>query len=153
MASHEHLTVTGRITDVFAHRFVVDIGDRRILADLTPKGAERIVLSVGDSVTLSGEQKPSELKVESIRKDGAERIWSDREAHHHDDDADPTRAVTAAKKLGFSVLGMPRRKPRHFEVLARASDGRLYELHVELDGRLRKQKDADPSKWGAEAAA
>ena len=49
-------------------------------------------------------------------------------------------------------MGEPRRKPKHFEILGRDAAGDLVELHVELEGTLRKTRpvdDADP-KWQAE---
>src|SRR5450755_73673 len=56
-------TLQGEVADIFAHRFVVKTGSNKVLADLTPKGAEQIALHKGDRVMLSGEMKPSELKV------------------------------------------------------------------------------------------
>ena len=43
-------------------------------------------------------------------------------------------------KLGagdFKVLGGPRRKPKHIEVLGRRK-GEVCELHIEFEGRIRK---------------
>jgi hypothetical protein len=76
--------------------------------------------------------------------------------HHHDhhEPADPKVAVSAAKAEGFKVLGAPRRKPKHFEVLG-LKKGKASELHIELDGQIRKSKpvDKDDHKWSEELRA
>jgi hypothetical protein len=53
---------------------------------------------------------------------------------------------------GFTVLGSPRRKPKHFEILGRDLAGDIVEPHVELDGSLRKTRPVreDDPKWGTE---
>ena len=52
MPDHTHITVTGEVTDIFAHRFVVKTDAGKLLADLGPKGAEQVALRDGDEVTL-----------------------------------------------------------------------------------------------------
>ena len=150
-------TLSGQVTDIFAHRFVVKTERGNRLADLGPKGAEQIGLKIGDRVELLGEMKPSELKVHSIARNGSRPALLEhpRKPHrppHELDDADPKPALKAAEANGFAVLGKPRRKPKHFEILGRDPAGDLVELHVELDGRLRKTRpvlDDDP-KWATE---
>ncbi|UDL90822.1 hypothetical protein LGH82_05890 [Mesorhizobium sp. PAMC28654] len=153
MPHHDALIVTGTITDIFAHRFVVETGCGRIPADLTPKGAEMIALKIGDRVTLSGEMKPSELKVEHYAKEDGETIAIHHKEHHDSDiQAEPNAAIREAEAKGYAVLGEPRRKPKHFEILGRSRDGGLHELHLELDGHLRKAKPvlATDPKWAAD---
>jgi hypothetical protein len=159
MPHHHRATISGTITDVFLHRFVVQSKESKFLADLGPKGLERFPLVIGDEVTLDGEIKPSELKVMSIAKKGGEPVEIDhkkpheREDHdHHNRPAvDPTIALEGAKEAGFNPLGQPRCKPKHFEVLA-TKEGRSVELHIELDGRIRKEKPVhvDDPKWADE---
>ena len=72
MPDHKHIKIGGTITDVFAHRFVVETVEGRILADLGPKGAGSFTLKPGLEIVVEGEMKPSELKVDRIsRKGGA----------------------------------------------------------------------------------
>ena len=149
MHEHSAMTVSGRITHIFGHRFVVQTSQGPILADITPKGLEQVELHVGDNVELLGEQKPSELKV--IRFTGAGRtihVEHKKKHHEHYGDADPTDALRAVKAAGFATRGAPRRKPKHYEVLGER-DARFTELHVELDGRIRKTKPVDrhDPKW------
>lgn len=138
------VTVSGKILHVFAHRFVVQAGASVWLADVTPKGIEKVSLAVGDEVTLEGEMKPSELKVERLTRGGRTVEIGHGPPHggphhHHHEPADPAIAVKAARAAGYEPIGDPRRKPRHFELLARR-DGEAVELHIELDGHIRKIK-------------
>lgn len=149
MPHHETVTVAGKITHVFGHRFVVQADHEPVLADITPKGLEQIELRLGDSVELTGEKKPSELKVTQFTRDGRTVTIAHKEKHHeHHGDADPKVALKAARAAGFATLGEPRRKPKHFEVLGER-DARFTELHIELDGHIRKMKPVDrhDPKW------
>lgn len=146
---HDHVKLAGKITHVFAHRFVVKTAEGAILADVTPHGAEIVKLRIGDDVALEGERKPSELKVTRFTRGGqsVEIEHKKKHDHHHHDDADPKVAIRAVRAAGFEPIGEPRRKPKHFEVLG-LRNGRHSELHVELDGRIRKTKPIDDGhKW------
>jgi hypothetical protein len=150
MPHHESRTISRAITHVFAHRFVIRAEQGDVLADITPKGAEQIKLRVKDMVTCEGEMKPSELKVTRLTR-GGETIGIEHKKKPHEDHhvpADPAVALSAARAAGFAVLGSPRRKPKHFEVLGKR-EGALNELHIELDGQIRKLKPVDQNdqKW------
>ena len=151
MPHHPKKTATGKVTHIFAHRFVLDTADGAILGDLTPHGHDRITLKVGDAIAIEGEMKPSELKVSRIIR-GKETIAIEHDKHgpHDHAPADPQIVLKAAKTAGYETVGQPRRKPKHFEVLGRR-DGKLEELHIELDGHIRKSKpaSADDPKWSA----
>ena len=164
MPHHEHLKVEGRIADVFAHRFTIERADgSRVLADLGPKGAEAFALEPGLAIVASGEMKPSELKVERIAKQGGSPIEIEHKKkhehgpghrgpdHHDHGPADPQVALRAVTAAGLHPLGEPRRKPKHFEVLARKGKA-FVECHVELDGHIRKEKPVphDDHKWAHE---
>ena len=157
---HHHATVSGKILHVIAHRFVVQTKNGAILADLTPKGLERVTLKVGDTVSLDGEMKPTELKVSRLVLDGRtvtiehgkpHHHHPHHDDHHHEHDhgpADPEIVLRAARAAGYEPAAKPRRKPKHFEVLGEHR-GRYTELHIELDGHIRKSKptDRDDPKW------
>ena len=166
MPHHERREVAGEIVDVFVHRFTIETGTGRVLADLGPKGAEAFPLAPGQRVVACGEMKPSELKVDRISREGepavviAHKKPHEHDPHHHDphhhgphqhEPADPKLALSAVAAVGLLPLGEPRRKPKHFEVLARK--GRQFvECHVELDGHIRKEKPVphDDHKWAHE---
>jgi len=157
MPDHHISTVSGKITHVFGHRFVVQTSHGAVLADVTPKGLEQFALHVGDDVSLSGEQKPSELKVTQFSRGGKTFAIEHRNKPHEHHDrapAEPRIALKAARAAGYETLGEPRRKPKHFEVLGRR-DRQLTELHIELDGHIRKEKPVahDDPKWSEAARA
>lgn len=160
MPPHDHATASGTVTHLFGHRFVLKAKKGDLLADLTPKGRDQIALRIGDTVTIEGEMKPTELKVERLTRAGKSIVIEHHHPphhhpphhhehdHHHHPDADPAIARQAAQEAGFKVLGTPRRKPKHFEVLGKRR-GKFAELHIELDGHIRKSKpvEADDPKW------
>jgi hypothetical protein len=148
MPDHRTISVSGKITHVFGHRFVVETSQGPVLADLTPKGAEQHAVRVGEVVSLSGEMKPSELKVSRLTAGKATITIDHKKPHDHHLHAEPADAIRAARDAVFEPLGQPRRKPKHFEVLARR-DHQLTELHIELNGNILKMKpveNGDP-KW------
>src|ERR1700742_4262599 len=109
---------TGKITHVFAHRFVVETAKGAVLADVTPHGAEAVTLRPGAEVTLEGEMKPSELKVFRFTCEGKSTTIEHKKKHrdhhdHHDARAAPELARPGARKAGFEPVGEPRRKPKH----------------------------------------
>lgn len=149
MPDHHTTSISGKITHVFGHRFVVETRHGAVLADITPKGLEQCALRIGDSVDLSGEMKPSELKVSRfVSGKTAIIIEHKKKPHEHHHPSEPRDALKAARAAGFETLGEPRRKPKHFEVLGRRNH-QLTELHIELDGHIRKMKPVDglDPKW------
>jgi hypothetical protein len=149
MPDHHTIAITGKITHVFGHRFVVETDRGAVLADLTPKGVEQHSLRIGEVVNLQGEMKPSELKVSRLTAGKTTiTIEHKKKPLDHHPHAEPGDALRAAREAGFEPLGQPCRKPKHFEVLGRRHD-RLTELHIELDGHIRKMRpveNTDP-KW------
>ncbi len=51
------------------------------------------------------------------------------------------------KAEGWVYQQEPRRRPKHFEVLARQGGGPWTELHVDFAGTVYKRKPADVEKW------
>jgi hypothetical protein len=146
---HERSRLSGKITHIFAHRFVVQTSRGAVLADVMPHGVVAAELRIGADVELEGEQKPSELKVMRFTCNGAIVEIEHKKKHDHDhhEPVDPEIAIGAARAAGFEPIGKPRRKPKHFEVASRRN-GQDYELHIELGGRIRK---ARPVGDGSEA--
>lgn len=157
MPHHETIALSGVVQHVFAHRFTLQSGDQTHLADLGPKGVEAFPLIAGALVTLEGERRPSEIKVTRIGAEGRDPVRIEHKKPHHgpgpaparsDAAADPARALSAVIRAGWAVTGEPRRRPKHFEVLARQGEGEWRELHVDFAGSIYKQKLADLAKWG-----
>jgi hypothetical protein len=158
MPHHDLVALTGTIEHVFAHRFTLAADGKIYLADLTPKGLEAFPLSEGLDVSLEGERRPSEIKVTRIASQGRESVRIEHRKPHHppghkhaDVPGDPTRVLGAVRDAGWVHEQKPRRKPRHFEVLARQADGPWTELHVDFAGTIYKRKPADAEKWGLAA--
>jgi hypothetical protein len=114
MSDDDQTTLAGEVTDIFAHRFVVRTEAGKVPADLGPNGAEQIALREGDRVTLSGEMKPSEIKVRAISKDGGPTVVIQHKRPSADDphDADPKHALETAEANGFAVVAGPTRWTR-----------------------------------------
>ena len=151
MPDQETVTFTGRVTDIFAHRFVLETSaGKRILADLGPKGADMFPLTHGRQVDLVGEMKASEVKVSGIAQTGQDLVAIGHKKNEHGH-GDPEAAARATKAAGFEMVGDPRRKPEHFEVLGRR-DGAYFECHVAFDGTIRKEKpvEATDGKWSSD---
>jgi hypothetical protein len=149
---HPRIVAVGEITHVFAHRFVLQTNSKALLADLTPHGLEAFGPRVGDRVAIEGEQKPSEIKVCKLERNGETfEIGDGPRVEHKHAPADPALAIKATTSAGYEVIGEPRRKPKHFEVLGKK--GAMFEeLHIELDGDIRKAKSVSPDdhKWRSE---
>jgi len=152
MPHHPATSLQGRVTDVFAHRFVIETrSGERHLADIGPKGAEAVALRAGDDVTIQGEVHPSEIKVTRLERAGR-TIDIPRPPKPappgQDKQADSIVALDAVKAAGAAVLGAPMQHPRHFEVLGQKGTSYV-EYHVEFDGRIRKEKpvERDDRKW------
>ena len=152
-----HASLKGTVQNLFAHRFTLRTAEGVALADLTPHGLEKIKLVIGDEVTIEGESKPSEIKVSRIgRGDFTLTIEPQKKHEPHeasDREGDPKAAAASVRGAGFEVIGEPRRKPKHFEILGR-KNADLCELHVSLDGSIRHMKPvrSDDAKWQTEVA-
>jgi hypothetical protein len=157
-APHAVRKTSGTVTEVFAHRFVLKTDDGPLLGDLTPHGAAEITLKIGDTIEIEGEQRPSELKVSTVTRDGrtVANAHKPPKPGKHDDHphAAPASAIAAVQAAGYRPVGEPRRKPKHFEILGQSGE-QLHEFHVELDGGIRKSKPvaADDPKWMSDMPA
>ncbi len=146
-------SISGTVTAVFAHRFVVESSDGQFLANIGSETVGRIGLQEGDKVTLKGKRKPSEIKVTELEKGAGKPIRIKRKKEHGHDKRrnyrDPGAAIAAVAREGFEELGELRRKPKHFQILGRSAHGDFTEFQVGFGGAIRKHKPADihQSKW------
>jgi hypothetical protein len=155
MPHHDIISIQGKVVDIFAHRFVVQTKVGKYLADLGPEGAKQVSLEAGDKVVLKGEAKPSEIKISEISRNGGAMFHLEHKMFHLEHKkkpheygpAEPETALNAVRAAGYEIL-------KHFEVLAR-KERTMSELHVELDGHIRKSKPvtADEPKWARELSA
>lgn len=159
MPHHESIALSGIIRHVFAHRFTLEADGKTHLADLGPKGAEAFPLEPDLHVEIQGEQRPSEIKVSRIASAGRGAVEIHHKKphhapghHHHNDHADAAKALEAVAGQGWTPAGEARRKPKHFEILARRGGGAWTELHVDFGGAVYKEKAPDTAKWGSTIA-
>lgn len=140
MADMTEVQLTGMVTDVFARHIILLTPAGRFLAELSPAAAGDMSFSEGDCARLSGEIHGSDVKVTWIA-----RIEADNNA------IEAASALSRLEANGFTVLTEGRHEQTHIEFLiSEDRGGGLFELHTELDGRLRKLKlvhEHDP-KWG-----
>jgi hypothetical protein len=141
---HKHISISGTVTAVFAHRFVIEGKDGKHLADIGPDAVDFVDVQEGDKVTVEGERKPSEIKVTKITKGSDKLIEVEHIKRHQRDGAREHRDSVKAV-----VVGAPRRKAKHFEILRRSPTGEFTGFHVEFDGEIHKKKsaDSDDPKW------
>lgn len=158
MPHNETTALSGTIIHVFAHRFTLEAQGKTYLADLGPKGAQAFSPSPGLPVSLEGERRPSEIKVTRIEATGRAPVFIEHKKPNHglghkhaDVPADVHVVLAAARKAGWEPKGLPRQKPKHFEVLARHGQGAWTELHIDFAGEIYKQKAADAEKWSLAA--
>ncbi len=130
MPHHDTIALSGTITHVFAHRLPWRRKERPIWPISVRSGRKPSPLAPGLPVTLSGERRPSEIKVHANRGAGREPVLIEHKKPNHglghkhgDGPANPRVVLAAALKAGWETRGEPRRKPKHFEVLARQGQG------------------------------
>jgi hypothetical protein len=134
---HSH---NGTVRDVFGHRFVLSTDDGPVLADIGSHAPEGVRLKLGEKVKISGEKTSCEIKVRLFQGGSGDaiKIPSRHKKHAGEDDGDPTLAVNVALDAGYTVVGEAKHKPGHFELKA-TRDGHNYELHIMLNGDIRKE--------------
>lgn len=142
MPHHHTAKISGAVTDIFGHRFVVETSKGKVLADIGPKAADHVALKRGDKVEIEGEEKPTEVKVHRIAVGGRAPV----DAHHgpkhkdHDEnhrDFSDTDACRIAERDGFKILGALTPHKKHFEAKAEY-DGERHDIHVHPDHIMMK---------------
>jgi hypothetical protein len=86
MPERHNTSVSGTVTAVFAHRFVIESKESKYLADIGPDAVKLVDLQEGDKVSVTGERKPSEIKVTEIVKGGGKPIRNAHKKKKHDHD-------------------------------------------------------------------
>ena len=131
----------GTIRDVFGHRFVLSTDDGTILADVGPDAPEGVCPKPGAKVNITGKRTPSEIKVRLFQSGSNETIKIPHKLEKkrtRKEDGDSEAAVKVALGAGYIVEGEPKRKSKHFELQA-IRGGHRYELHIMLNGDIRKE--------------
>jgi len=133
----DNVEIAGKITEVFAHRFVVQTTAGKVLADIGPKAAKTIRLEANVAVRIEGERKASEIKVSRIAIGDGEmqktHHGGPKHDKHHGKPFGPLEASAMARHENYEVVGDLRPHKKHFEATA-TKNGRTFNLHIHRDG-------------------
>lgn len=146
------LRLEGEVREIFGNRVIVEGPAGRVLVETGPDGRSRAALAPGDKVVIDGVQRDGFIHASGVAKSGGPRIELSRGpeagpgerpgARRGGDAAYREDAVLqAVGRAGFRDAKVIDVKKHHAEVAAVSADGKSYELHVEFDGRIRKQED------------
>ncbi len=133
--------LTGRVTEVFGNRLVIDLGGERVLAEPADPAAS-LEARPGDLVRVEGERRGPLVswRTVSVTAQGAPAADAARPARASgNSDADLLRTV---ERLGLKAIDPPLRKRHHIEVLAQTPEGRKLYVSFDRDGRLWEIEDA-----------
>ena len=143
----EPARIVGTVTDVFGPRFVVETATGKVLVDIGPKGADKVVIKQGEKIEIEGDRKQDQLRARRVTLanghayvvDRRGKSWREWLVGKRTPEATGTFSPAEAKKFatekGYRVSGEPVARKRHFTVMA-AKDGKDYELQVYRDGRV-----------------
>ncbi|WP_100962814.1 hypothetical protein [Bosea sp. FBZP-16] len=142
----------GEVREVFGNKVIVEGPAGRTLVETGPEGRVRAPLAPGDKVVVDGMQRDGFVHASAIAKAGGPRIELGRGPDAGPGERPGSRrgadaayradaVIQAVTTAGFRDARVIDVKKHHAEVAAVAADGRSYELHVEFDGRIRKQED------------
>ena len=115
---HPKVNAAGEITHVFGHRFVLKTASKPVLADLTPRGLEVVVSSSAIASPWKASRSRRKSKCPSLNAT-EKHLQSVMVRMTPANQADPAIATKTAENAGYQVIGEPRRKPKHFEVLGK----------------------------------
>jgi hypothetical protein len=106
MPKRSLISVSGTVTAIFGHRFVIQSGDSKHLADIGPDAAGQIRLTEGDDVRVTGERQSSEIKVSEIVKAGGRAIRIAHQTSMQETRAewDARAVIEAITRHGFDVV-------------------------------------------------
>ena len=143
MPHRRNQRISGKVTDVFGHRFVLATASGKVLADIGPEASGLVTVNVDDSVEIEGEEKPTEIKVRSISIGGGKSVETHPAPKHagkeHDHrppfSAEDARRV--AEKMGFRIVGPLTPHKKHYEATAEHR-GSKHEVHVHRDHIMKK---------------
>jgi len=140
MPEHSRISISGTVTAIFGHRFVVQTGDSKHLADLGPDAARQIQLNEGDEVRVTGERRSSEIKVSEIVKAGGRAIQIAHQTTTREPraDRDPRAVIEAITRHGFDVVTRLRPTAEQRKFRKRPAKGSA----VKLVGMIPKHKPA-----------
>jgi len=136
--------IEGTVREIFGNKFIVEDETGRKLIETGPRGQETARVAVGDKITVDGMMREGFVHANVVTMaDGRQVAFRGPPGegpNNRDDRFDQRVVLDAVAAAGFRDARIQDVKKRHAEVVATDANSRPYELHVEFDGRIRKQE-------------
>ncbi len=151
LAPSAAVAAKGEVAEIFGNKFILQDGTGRALVETGPAGESGILVKPGESLTVQGRFENGFLHARQItRADGTVVAVGpaggppsglDRLRERVGLGAQPdSEALTGqVQRQGYTDIRFLGRGPRHFDVVAKAQDGRERLLHVGFDGTIREK--------------
>lgn len=137
----DRVRIDGTVREIFGNKFILENASGRTLIETGPEGRELVRVAVGDQVTIEGRARDGFTHASAIVLANGRRIVLAGPPGPGPGPAFDQRVVLdAASRAGFSDARIVDVKKRHAEVAANDAAGKPWELHIEFDGRIRKQE-------------
>ncbi len=152
LAPSDAVAARGEVAEIFGNKFVLQDASGRALVETGPAGEGGTLVKTGESVTVQGRFEKGFLHARQItRADGTVvavgpaggpppgRLDRLRERVGLSSAPDTAALTEQVQRRGYSEIRFLGRGPRHYEVVAKAQDGRERLLHVGFDGGIREK--------------
>lgn len=146
----EPAKISGTVTDVFGPRFVVETATGKVLVDIGPKAADKVVIKRGEKIEIEGDRnKDSHLRAHRVTMadgkayevDKRSKSWREwimgKPAAESKGPFGPTDAKKFAAEKGYQVSGEPVATKKHFSAMG-TKDGKSYELRIHRSGKVEQ---------------
>ncbi|BAT59219.1 hypothetical protein GJW-30_1_01750 [Variibacter gotjawalensis] len=133
----------GVVREIFGNKFVLEDATGRKLIETGPRGSELARVSVGDKVSVEVTPRDGFFHAASITLANGQRVvlaGAPPAPRGRDAAYDERGVLDAVQRAGFRDARVQEVKKKHVEVVAVDASGKSWELHVEFDGRIRKQE-------------
>lgn len=152
LAPSDAVAAKGEVAEIFGNKFVLQDGTGRALVETGPAGDSGSLVKQGENLTVQGRFENGFLHAQQItRADGTVvavgpaggpppgRFDRLRERVGLAPQPDTAALTNQVQRLGYTDIRFLGRGPRHFDVVAKAQDGRERLLHVGFDGAIREK--------------
>ncbi len=146
------IAARGEVAEIFGNKFVLQDGTGRALVETGRAGEAAPLVAKGETVSVQGRFEKGFLHARQItRADGTVvavgpaggpppgRLDRLRERVGLSSAPDTAALTEQVQRRGYSEIRFLGRGPRHYEVVAKAQDGRERLLHVGFDGGIREK--------------
>ncbi len=163
------ITIKGTVAELFGDKFILEDGSGRILIQTGPAGPRSIAVEAGETVSVVGMPRDKTFDARQILRENGEVVFAAPPpgmapappaaglalpvlpGRGRPDDGpgypvDRKAIDKALQDMSFTAMGEPVRHPKHVEIPARATDGKLVIVSLDRFGRLDEIEDADHDK-------